>query len=95
MKISDIWKGILGFFKSDLAKQLLALGEKILKAVAGQIGSSLMEIAKKEVAVAEATGVKGAEKYEIAFKAIRKHFPNLAENAVNLAIELCVAALKK
>lgn len=88
-----IWVGIVGFFQSDMAKKILALGLQILKIVAGNVGADLMTIAKEEVAKAEASGLDGQAKYEAAFAGIRKRLPSVAENAINLAIEVSVAAL--
>ena len=71
-------------------KVIFDLGVKILKIFLGKVAEELMRIAKEEVAAAEATGKTGTEKYEIAFKAITKRFPEIRERFINAAIEVCV-----
>ena len=89
----NFFKAIAGFFQKDSVKAFLDLALKILKMVLGQTGVMLQTIAQEEVAKAEASGKTGLEKYEMAYKAIKKRFPEVRESAVNLAIELAVNAL--
>lgn len=81
------------FFKKDSVKAFLNLAFKLLKTLLGQIGENLLSVAKQEVYLAEKSGKTGTEKYNEAFKAIKRRFPELRESAINLAIEIAVNAL--
>ena len=87
-----VGQAIVGFFHSDTAKKILALGKLILEQVLGNMASSLSTITQEEVAKAEASGK--ADKYTVAFAAIRSRLPQIGESAINLAIEIAVSALK-
>lgn len=81
------------FFRKDLVKQILNLGLRILKLFLGKVAEDLQIIAQEEVAKAEASGKTGADKYEIAFQAIKARLPQVKESLVNYAIEQSVLAL--
>lgn len=85
---------LFSWFKSDQSKTLIKLAVAILKVVGVQVADKVMQIAKEEVAYAEATGKPGEAKYEIALSGIKGRLPELKNFAANLAIELAVAALK-
>lgn len=88
---------VVSFFKSDLAKRIYQLGTEILKAVLKEQGPLLQQIALDEVRKAAATSLSNEDKFEMAYKAIVSRVKNsdIGENAINLAIELAVAAIKK
>lgn len=89
-------KIIGSFFKSPAAKKIGGLAVNILKELIGTAASSLQQIAREEVYRAELEG--GTDKYERAFKAIRGRlygWEDISENAINIAIETSVAAMKK
>jgi hypothetical protein len=81
------------WFKSVKWKAILDLGVQILKVFLGKVAEDLQKIAKEEVDKAERTGKTGAEKYEIALKALKKRFPDMKESFINHAIETAVLAL--
>lgn len=85
---------ISSFFRRDSVKAILDIGLRLLKMLLGGIANDLQRIAMEEVKIAEASGATGTEKYEMAFKAIKKRLPTLRENAINLAIELSLGALQ-
>lgn len=87
------FRNLLGFSSRDVVGFVLKLSERILKAVIGNAARDLQRIAWEEVKKAEESGLTGASKYEMAFKALKKRFPEIKENAINLAIESAVAAL--
>ena len=81
------------FFRKDSVKSILNLGLQILKLFLGKVAGELQRVAQEEVAKAEASGKIGAEKYEIAFKAIKARLPQVKESLINYAIEQSVLAL--
>ena len=89
----NFFKVVGSFFKQDNVKAFLAVALKLLKMVLGGVAANLQTVAREEVARAEASGKTGQEKYEDAYKAIKKRFPEIKESALNLALELAVSAL--
>jgi len=81
------------FFKKDSVKAILNMGKAILKVLIGRAAENLQEVARQEVARAEATGKTGSEKYELAFKGVKSRFPEMKEAFINHAIETAVLAL--
>lgn len=69
-----------------------------LHIIASQGGDILTSAAAKAVAAAEIPGASNGAKFEAAKNAVlhevKDQIPNLTTNAINLAIELAVAALK-
>ena len=89
---------LVGIFKSDAAKKIMKLGGEILKAIVQSQGPALQAIALEEVRrAATMTTLSNEEKFKLAYNAIvaRVKTSDIGENAVNLAIELAVAAIKK
>ena len=97
----NFFKGIgyavLKLFRSDTFKNIVSLGTKILKAVVGQVGKQLQEIAMEEVLKSEKAGGTGLEKYNRAYKAIVERLKNssIRESDINLALEIAVSAIAK
>ena len=89
----NFFKSILSFFNRDNVKAFLNLGLQILKMVAGSVATDIQRITQEEVNKAEVAGKTGTEKYETAYKAIKKRLPEVAERTINLALELAVNAL--
>lgn len=83
------------FFRRDNVKAFLDLALRLLKMILGNIAKDLSKIAQEEVRLAEESGKSGQEKYETAYKAIKKRLPEVRESAVNLAIEIAVNALQQ
>ena len=81
------------FLKKDNVKLILKWGEAILKLFLGKAAQELQNYAFSAVKSAEATGKSGLDKYEYAFKEIRKVFPDIKERLINHAIESAVLAL--
>ena len=84
----------MSFFQRDNVKAFLKAALAILKLVARDTAGNLQIIAQEEVNKAEQAGKSGQEKYETAYKAVKKRFPELRESAINLAIELSVSTLQ-
>ena len=82
------------WFRRDSVKAFLDLALKLLKMILGNVARDLSTIAQEEVKRAEENGKSGTEKYEAAYKAIKKRFPEVRESAINLAIEVSVNALQ-
>ena len=91
----NFFKVIGSFFKQDSVKSFLNVALKLLKMVLGGVARDLQRIALEEVTLAEESGLSGQEKYEIAYKALKKRFPEIRESALNLALEISVSALLK
>ena len=89
----NFFKVIGSFFKQDSVKAFLAVALKLLKMVLGGVARDLQAIALEEVTLAEESGKTGQEKYEIAYRALKKRFPEVRESALNLALEIGVSAL--
>lgn len=94
---SRLGNWVVGFFKSDLAKRIFKLGEDILKAVVQDQGPVLQKIAFEEVMKASQTSKSNDDKFKMAYDAILARIKDakVGENAINLAIELAVAAIKQ
>lgn len=90
-----IISSIVKFFKSPSGKKITAHALEILQEVAGTYGPQLYARAYTAVKKAEREG--GADKYERVFKELRSIFTDdkLGEQALNTAIELALAALRK
>lgn len=91
--MSRVIDWLKSFFAKDSVKAIINMGLSLLKMVIGNAAHDLSEIARQEVLNAEASGKTGKEKYEIAFKAIKKRLPEVGSSAINLAIEIAVSAL--
>lgn len=94
----SIWTAILNFFRSPSGKKIIKHATEILKEVAGKLAKPLAERALEAVKRAEREG--GDDKYERAFKEIAGFFSayeleKLGEQAINLAIENTLAAIRK
>lgn len=89
-----LWSAIVGFFNKDSVKTILKIGEKVIKMLVARGVDDLQRIAWQEVQNAESTGKSGLDKYEMAFKAVKKRFPEVKESVINLAIEMAVNALQ-
>lgn len=94
----SIWNAIINFFRSPSGKKIIKHTLEILKEVAGKLAKPLAEKALEAVRKAEREG--GDDKYERAFNEIKRYFTadqleELGEQAINLAIENTLAALRK
>ncbi len=96
----------LSEFWDDLTDWLQGIGDKIMvflkpgaKLIARNGGALLIQLATEAVALAERTGGNGDDKFNAARKhvenGLKAQVPNLAINAVKLAIESAVAALNE
>lgn len=90
----SFFDSIKAFFNRDSVKAILKIGEKVIKMLVARGVDDLQRIAWQEVQSAESTGKSGLDKYEMAFKAVRKRFPEVKESVINLAIEMAVNALQ-
>jgi hypothetical protein len=68
---------------------------QILKAVAGQVGERLWNVAKAEVISVQNLPISGKEKADKVFDAIKSEFPGIKDYLVNLVIELAVTHFKE
>lgn len=82
------------FFRKESVQAILKLGAQILKVIVGKVAEDVQRIAWEEVKIAEQSGKSGADKYEMAFKALRKRFPDIRDSVINHSIETAVIALQ-
>jgi hypothetical protein len=89
MSILSTW------FRKESTKVIFAAAVQILKAILGKVGTRLWEVAKEEVAKAQALPLTGREKADMVAKAVRAEIAGLPDYIVNLAIELAVTHFKE
>ena len=82
------------FLRRDSVKIILKMGERILKLIIGKVAEDVQRIAWAEVKKAEESGADGLDKYQMAFKALKKRFPDIKESILNHSIESAVLALQ-
>lgn len=89
----SIWSSIISFFSKDIVKSFLKKFGEILVMFLGEIGRELKKVALEEVHKAEQTGKSGLEKYELAYRGVKKRFPELREKFIEAAIANAVLAI--
>lgn len=80
--------------RKESFKLILKLGERILKIFLGKLAQSVQDIAFEEVIAAEQSGKSGLDKYQLVFKRLKERFPDIKNSALNLAIEVSIAAMQ-
>lgn len=79
------------FFKKESVKAVIDLSIKLLQIIAGNFAKDMYKVVSEEVAKVEASGLPSKEKFNTVFEAVKKRFPQVKINTINLAIELAVA----
>lgn len=79
------------FFKKESVKALVDMSIKLLRIIAGNFAKDMYTVVSEEVAKVEMANIPSKEKFSTVFEAVKKRFPQVRVNTINLAIELAVA----
>lgn len=82
------------WFKSSQAKAIESAAKAVLKVFVGRFADTVWDATKNEVDKAEATGLPGEEKWQIAFDGLKAALPMIGKAVLNFAIEIAVLYFK-